>query len=291
LTSPRQNIWSYPLRASAQVSVRAGVRVTRGTYGGFGQPDVSPDGKWLAFNGPNGLSKMPLPDGEAEPFADAPAGGYLPAWSPDGREIALSVNGDSSTEVVVMPATGGRPDTVTHAAGYNGDVRWSADGRHIAFMSTRMGLAQTWVLSRDSVGGAWHPEVQLTDSESYVRDWAPDGSGILCGSGARFSALRIESLQKRVVWKRDLAEVGLGGISSARFSRDGKTLYVVAMHRDGRRGVWAVPVSGGPVRLVVAFDDPMLFVDVVPALAVGRDRLYFVVGELESNIWVAKLHW
>ena len=285
----RSDIWSYPLVSSAPVSIRVGIRVTSGS-GAEGRPDVSADGKWILFQGPHGLSKMPLPSGEAVPFTDAPPGGLTAAWSPDDREVAFSVFRDSGADMLVMPANGGAPVTVVHAHSWNGDVHWSPDGRHIAFMSDRTGRLETWVLSRDSVGGAWHPEVQLTDSGSWVRDWAPDGSGVLCAwFGSRLWVL---SLQKRVLWERDLAASGLtGGAGFARFSRDGKTVYVESTG-DGRSGVWAIPVAGGAARLVVAFDDPALGVNVgLEGFAVGRDQLYLRVEEPESNIWVAKLHW
>ncbi len=74
-----------------------------------------------------------------------------------------------------------------------------------------------------------------------------------------------------------------------KYSRDGRTIYIVATHQDGRRGVWAIPATGGPARLVVASDDPA--VTAQWHISVGRDRLYLTVAEYESDIWVAKLSW
>ena len=101
------------------------------------------------------------------------------------------------------------------------------------------------------------------------------------------------SPEKRVLWRLDLrATHGLTREAGDPwwYARDGRSLYGSAVHRDGRRGFWAVPVSGGPARQVVAADDPALRF-FFGWSSVGRDRLYAAVSEYESDIWVAKLKW
>ena len=84
----------------------------------------------------------------------------------------------------------------------------------------------------------------------------------------------------------------LTSLNSMRYSRDGRTIYGRGTHLDGRRGVWAIPATGGLARQVVAYDDPALAVaDHVYGLGVGPDRLYLTVAEYDSDIWVAKLRW
>jgi len=148
--------------------------------------------------------------------------------------------------------------------------------------------AQTWLLSRDSVRGAWHSEVLLADSAA-PDDWAPDGSGVLCRAG---SWLMLVSPQKRVLWRRDIRAMShLDEWGPVTYSRDGRMLYTIGSHPDGRWGVWAFPVSGGKARLVVLVADPFLSVPSNAGLSIGRDRLYLTVSEYESDIWVAKLKW
>lgn len=69
------------------------------------------------------------------------------------------------------------------------------------------------------------------------------------------------------------------------FSRDGSTIYAAGWGTDGAEGVWAIPIHGGPPRLVIAFDD----IDFVGMrwLSVGPDRLYLTVQQGEIDIWVA----
>ncbi len=81
----------------------------------------------------------------------------------------------------------------------------------------------------------------------------------------------------------------LQGLGNLAYSRDGGTVYGIAAHRDGRRGVWAIPVAGGEPRLVVRGGDPNL---ILPGmLSVGPNALYLTTTEWESDIWVADLRW
>src|SRR5580704_7819606 len=53
------------------------------------------------------------------------------ALSPDGKTFAMSRNG----QIVLMPAEGGWPVTLTSSAGGKAGLSWSPDGRNIAFAS------------------------------------------------------------------------------------------------------------------------------------------------------------
>jgi Tol biopolymer transport system component len=218
---------------------------------------------------------------------------FAPRWSPDGTEIVFYDDirsGGQRASIQVMSANGGTPVRLTVSPGFNNYPSWSPDGLQIAFYSTRTALVAnqggTWLLSRDSLGGGWHEGTRLTDIGMAPGDWASDGSGVLCSSGPD---LLLVSPGGRVVWRRNS---GLVSLSLARFARDGRTIFAIGGHRDGRRGLWAVPASGGEARLVVRSDDPALaFPDNVPGLSVGPDRLYLTVAEYESDIWVAKLRY
>ncbi len=287
----RQNIWSYALGRSSPISIRDGIPVTSGSQV-IEVHDVSPDGRWIAYNGNirgnSDLYKMPLGGGEAVPLTDSPGDEFSPRWSPDGREITFYL-GSRNSEIMVMSAGGGVPTVLTSSPNrYSNNPSWSPGGLAIAFMSNRTGSWRIWLVPRDSVGGAWHEAVPLTDFHCMFPDWAPDGSGVLCYA---MRDLVLVSPQGREVWRRNLAATyGLSSISGiARYSRDGRTIYASGSHRDGRRGVWAIPVAGGAPRLVVAFDDPALAPNRFGALSVGPDRLYLTVAQYESDIWVANL--
>jgi eukaryotic-like serine/threonine-protein kinase len=299
-SSLRQNIWSFPLGRAGPASVREGRPVTSGNLV-IEEHDLSPDGRWLVFDnnrrGNMDLYKVPVGGGEAVQLTNLPGDEFHPRWSPDGREIAFYGSGPgiggTRTSILVMPASGGAPTVLTSSpTASSAFPNWSPDGLALAFMSDRTGRSRIWLLSRDSIGGAWGEAVQVTDFGCVSPVWAPDGKGILCDAGRD---LVLVSPTGRVLWRRNLVpSAGLSGYGAPAYSRDGRTIHVWGLHQDRRAGVWAIPAAGGLPQLVVRFDDPTL---TVPFLTnplrpdVGPDRFYLTVSQFESDIWVAKLRY
>lgn len=279
----RQNIRSFPLGRSVPMSIRDGRPVTVGNQV-IEWHDVSPDGRWIAYNGnrrgSGDLYKLPLAGGEPVPLTETPQAEAHPRWSPDGREIAFDVR-DANRSIWVMPSEGGRS---TRIAFPGSRPKWTPDGLRIVFLSGDPDW-RAFVVSRDSVGGRWHEPVVLADIRCWPLGWSPDGTAVLCQSDDR--KLFLLSMNGQVRWKRDIP---FSWIEDLRYSRDGKTVYFEATRLDGRRGIWSIAAGGrGAQRLVVAFDDSAVWG--TPWLSVGPDRLYLSVAEYESDIWVATLRY
>jgi Tol biopolymer transport system component len=98
----------------------------------------------------------------------------LPAWSPDGEQIAyVHTSGDDGyNQVYVMNADGtvARPLTVIDPGGIGG-LAWSPDGKRIACSKCLAGSCDLYVM--DAGGGL--PRRIIGNAQSAA--WSPDGSG------------------------------------------------------------------------------------------------------------------
>ena len=60
-----------------------------------------------------------------------------PQFSPDGKWIAFTANYDGNRDVFVMPATGGEPKRLTWHPGQDIAIGWTPDGKKVLFLSDR----------------------------------------------------------------------------------------------------------------------------------------------------------
>lgn len=106
-----------------------------------------------------------------------------PQVSPDGRHVAVTVTGvtlaenTADSDIWLVPLDGGEPRRLTAGPKADHSPRWSPDGRVIAFVSNRDGVADLWLIAAD--GGEAR---RLTHSKADIRSplWLPDGRGLVC---------------------------------------------------------------------------------------------------------------
>ena len=115
-------------------------------------PQLSPDGKWLAYvtwnDGDGGhLWKAPVSGGSPQELSAAPAFYSQPAWSPDGTQIAflmgaasawLEAENSEGFEIRTIPAAGGKSQVVTQVRSPNSAFTWSGDGKRIYYNQAEM---------------------------------------------------------------------------------------------------------------------------------------------------------
>ena len=112
-----------------------------------------------------------------------------PQLSPDGRWVAYTVTEYSlkdnrgTTRVWLADVATGQTREVSAGPGSDRQPRWSPDGKALAFVATRQNGAQLWLLP---IGGG--EARRVTDLPDGVSDpvWLPDGKGLLVTSDLKW---------------------------------------------------------------------------------------------------------
>lgn len=73
----------------------------------------------------------------------------LPAWSPDGSQVAFTTNRDGNQEIYLMDANGANQINLTNHSADDVHPTWSPDGNWIAFSSNRNGNAEIYAMRAD----------------------------------------------------------------------------------------------------------------------------------------------
>src|SRR5437870_2533247 len=100
-------------------------------------PDISPDGRTVAFSYLGDIWVVESIGGVARPVTLHEAHDIGPIFSPDGRQIAFASNRHGSYDVFVVPVAGGRPKRLTSDSATDIPVGWSPDGKEVLFTSSR----------------------------------------------------------------------------------------------------------------------------------------------------------
>src|SRR2546423_4049077 len=116
-----------------------------------------------------------------------------PQLSPDGKWVAYTVTHYSlkenrgTTRIWLADVASGTSRQLTAGPGSDRQPRWSPDGRTLAFVSTRESGAQLWLLSMGGAGGEARRASSLADGVSDPV-WLPDGTGVLVTSDIKWPA-------------------------------------------------------------------------------------------------------
>ena len=104
---------------------------------GPAEPVWSPDGKWIAFSMQGDIWKVQAEGGQATAITKGPWYYFEPAWSPDGSQIAFTVDTGGNLDVGIVSANGGEVQRLTDDRAVDLEPAWSRDGKTLYFISSR----------------------------------------------------------------------------------------------------------------------------------------------------------
>jgi CubicO group peptidase (beta-lactamase class C family) len=171
---------------------------------------------------------------------------YLPAWSPDGRQIAYVSGGRGgfdSHEIYVINADGSGDANLTNNSAQEYGVAWSPDGSKLAFGSKRDGEMRIYTMNPDGSEQQSLP----TPANGQAPWWSPDGRQIV---------YTVESEGNSDIYVMD-ADGGnqrllIGGPEweyLASWSPDGQRIAFTS-HRDGEAAIYVANADGSDVKRV-----------------------------------------
>jgi Tol biopolymer transport system component/serine/threonine protein kinase len=165
-------------------------------------PQFTPDGKWLVYQSLGAgaqerlLRKKSLDSGAVVQLTEELS--FAPVISPDGKLIACNYRTEGATRakmIAVIPVEGGPPKYTFELPGPRDRViRWTPDGRALAYIETKNGVSNLW--SQPLTGGQPKQLTHFTSQEIFNFAWSRDGQRLAFSRGeimnevALISALR-----------------------------------------------------------------------------------------------------
>jgi Tol biopolymer transport system component len=284
------NVWAVPIPSAGAVSTVGATPITSGSQT-VEAMEVSPDGKWLAFDadgaGSQDIYRTALGGGEVERIVESPTDDHRPFWASDGQSILFYAFVGGTRRAFVAPANGGEP-RMLQPGGHDEQHTpvWSPDMRHVLFHRPVNGQDQIFELTKNA-DSTWGQARQLTKRGAFGGRWSPDGASLAYVAPPRQVRMMDPSgdgeATSRILFESDtLARLRPVAI---RWSPDSRTVYGKTFDAHGEAAIWALGVAGGAPRLVVKFDEALRPTR-RPEFAVDAKRLYFTLAESESDVWV-----
>jgi len=219
---------------------------------------------WVDRNGASSHSSLP-PQRYVQ--VGGRVGGSKLRLSPDGKRVAVTMNGSGALDIWIGDLARGTLSRLT-AEGDNHQPVWTPDGKRVVFMSFQRQIPGIYCAPVDGSGKA---EPLVASVFAYPDGWTPDGKTLLYESTG---TVRIWAMTLPAGGgdgkPRMLSEPGAFNESAAQVSPDGRWMAYVS-DESGKKQVYVRPYPGpgGKVPISIeAGDSPRWSAD-------GREIFYF----------------
>jgi hypothetical protein len=142
-----------------------------------------------------------------------------------------------------------------------------------------------YVTRRNSSGG-WSAPLAIHPTNTGGASWLTSEQLLAANAAGGIEIVPADAGPPRVVYVPSRPGDPLA--ESAEISGDGRTAYFKSHDAEGRASFWSVPLSGGPPRMLVRFDD-LSRVSIRPDFAVGGGTFFFTLEDRQADIWIADI--
>ena len=283
----------YLLRVGGQNPVN----LTKDSADDDTEPAFSPDGERIAFRserGGGGLFVMGATGESVRRLADSC---HLPAWSPDGREIACStvspsrpdVREAASSQVFVIDIESGKRRLVSGGIVDAVEPNWSPNGKRIAFWGLRDGHPDIATVSREGGDAA---QVTADEALDWNPVWEPGGKHLYFSSDRKGAVnlwrVPIDQSTGKTSGKPEPVSVPSTYATSLSFSRDGRRLaYLNCLRSSNLFQVEFDPaheaVIGAPKAITQGLKEALY-----PSISRNGEWIAFSLHGLQQNLAMVK---
>jgi TolB protein len=214
-------------------------------------PAWAPDGRRFAYmefwEGHGRLVVQDATTGKRTVVTTGQTLDFTPAFAPDGKTLAFSRATEEGTDIFTINARDGCClQRLTVGRFYdNLSPTFSPDGQRIAFVSTRAGLPQIYVMAADGTDPElFAPFDYGVTGASNAPEWSPDGQAVAFHRDVG-GTLQVFVLDVRTRAVRQLTSVGRN--EDPTWAPDSRHLAFVS-DRSGYRQLWVIDLETGRIR-------------------------------------------